>query len=116
VTYNTLSVPKFQVMCFVYHSCDTHVFEMPSVFLENLWRICNSCRRTCDNKMVFLWCVLIDCCVQNIQNRYLSSIVGMFQNEFHIALYNKCDINVKAGVLYEEYIIQNVCHVIHPGE
>jgi hypothetical protein len=32
----------------------------------------------------------------------------MFQNAFHIALSIKCDINVKAGVLFEEEIIQNI--------
>jgi hypothetical protein len=29
----------------------------------------------------------------------------MFQNVFHIALQTKCDINVKAGVLFEEDVI-----------
>jgi len=38
----------------------------------------------------------------------------MFKNPFHIALENKCDINVKGGVLFEEEIIQKiVCHLIH---
>ena len=32
----------------------------------------------------------------------------MLQNAFHIALYDKCDINVKAGVLFEEEIIQEI--------
>jgi len=38
----------------------------------------------------------------------------MFQDPFHIALYNKRDINVKAGVLFEEEVIQKiVCKLIH---
>ena len=33
----------------------------------------------------------------------LTSVVeGMFQNTYNIALYNKCDINVRAGGLFEE--------------
>ena len=30
----------------------------------------------------------------------------MFQNAYNIALCNKCDINVRAGGLFEERIIQ----------
>jgi hypothetical protein len=42
------------------------------------------------------------------------TVEGMFQNAFHIALSNKCDINVKADVLFEEEIIHKiVSHVIH---
>jgi len=32
----------------------------------------------------------------------------MFQDTFHIALLSKCDIHVKAGVSFEEEIIQNI--------
>ena len=30
----------------------------------------------------------------------------MFQNAYNIALYNKCDINVRPGGLFEEEIMQ----------
>jgi len=37
----------------------------------------------------------------------------MFQNAYNIALFNKCDINVRAGGLFEEGIIQKiVSHLI----
>jgi hypothetical protein len=32
----------------------------------------------------------------------------MFQNAYNIAIYNKCDINVKACGLFEEGIIQKI--------
>jgi len=36
------------------------------------------------------------------------------QNSFHIALQSKCDINEKAGVLFEEEIKQKIIsHEIH---
>ena len=39
----------------------------------------------------------------------------MFQNAYNIALYNKSDINVRAGGLFEEEIIQKiVSHLIIP--
>ena len=38
----------------------------------------------------------------------------MLQNVFHLALLNKCDINIKADGLFEEEIIQKtVSHLIH---
>jgi len=38
----------------------------------------------------------------------------MLQNAFHIAHYSKCDINEKAGVLFEEEIKQKIIgHLIH---
>jgi hypothetical protein len=38
----------------------------------------------------------------------------MLQNAFHIALYNKCEIYIKPGVLFEEEIMQIVvCELIH---
>jgi hypothetical protein len=41
----------------------------------------------------------------------------MFQNAFHIALYNKCDINVKTDGLYEEKILQKIAsHLVHSYE
>ena len=35
----------------------------------------------------------------------------MFQNAFHIAILNMCDISVQAGVLFEEEIIQKLLDV-----
>ena len=32
----------------------------------------------------------------------------MFQNAYNIALYNKCDINVRPGDLFEEGIIEKI--------
>ena len=40
-------------------------------------------------------------------------VEGMSQNARNVALKNKCDINVRAGVLFEEEIIQKiVSHLI----
>jgi hypothetical protein len=32
----------------------------------------------------------------------------MFQNAFHVVLYNNCGINIKVGVLFEQVIIQEI--------
>ena len=53
--------------------------------------------------------VCVICCAQNIQNLQLSLIVeGMFQNAYNIALYNKCDVTVRAGGWFEEGIVQKL--------
>ena len=55
-----------------------------------------------------LWCVLINCCAQNILKLSLSLFVEeMFQNALHIALKNNCNVDVKAGVLfaYKKFLV-----------
>ena len=49
-----------------------------------------------------VWCVLINCCAQNIRTLQLPLVVEViFQNVLHIALNNNCNKNVEAGVLFE---------------
>jgi hypothetical protein len=38
-------------------------------------------------------------------------VEGRIQNAFHIEIYTNCDINIKAGVLFQEKIIQKIVFI-----
>jgi len=66
---------------------------MTSEFFENVWSpakvcMCNlSIQKILWKHHAVFYCVLINCCAQNIHYLYLSLFVeGMFQNALHITL------------------------------
>jgi hypothetical protein len=48
-----------------------------------------------------IWSVLFSV-LKIFETFHFLNCQGMFQNAFHIALYNKCDINEKADILFKE--------------